>query len=158
CSSDLTQRGHIHHPEMICEGADQANRLLEAVLDLEAQAIEINNVASAQREVRGHQQARAPGRVNDGDEADQSSGRTPDQIADAITQHDIALAVNRTGEFDHRSRVREQGLELYLPAIASWPPPLSLAVRRFGGRIGDGVGFDPGHQMMTLGEEAVCDL
>src|SRR6202007_1996914 len=94
----VTQRDHIHHPEMIGEGSDQADRLLEAVLDLEAQAVKINDVGSAKGEVGGHKQARASGRVNDGDEADKSSGRTPDQVAHPITQHDIALAVNRTGE------------------------------------------------------------
>jgi hypothetical protein len=38
----VMQRGHIHHPEMIREGSDQVDRLLEAVLDLEAQAVKIN--------------------------------------------------------------------------------------------------------------------
>src|ERR1700745_1693720 len=154
----VAQRGHIHHPEMIREGSDQVDRLLEAVLDLEAQAVKINDVGSAQGKIGGHQQARAPGRVNDGDEADKSSGRTPDQITDAITQHDIALAVDWTGQFEHRLRIRQQGLELYLLAIASWAPPLSLAFWRFGWRISDSVGFDPAHQMMTLGDEAVNDL
>src|SRR5580692_6469618 len=145
----VMQRGHIHHPEMIREGSDQVDRLLEAVLDLEAQAVKINDVGSGQGKIGGHQQARAPGRVNDGDEADKSSGRT---------QHDIALAVNWTGQFEHRLRIRQQGLELYLLAIASWAPPLSLAFWRFGRRISDSVGFDPAHQMMTLGDEAVNDL
>src|SRR5580692_6325451 len=72
----VMQRGHIHHPEMIREGSDQVDRLLEAVLDLEAQAVKINDVGSGQGKIGGHQQARAPGRVNDGDEADKSSGRT----------------------------------------------------------------------------------
>src|SRR5580692_11333782 len=96
--------------------------------------------------------------MNDGDEADHSPGRTPDQIADAITQHDIALAVNRTGHLEHRLEVRQEGLELDLPAVAPWPPALSFAPRRFGRRISDGVRFDPAHQVMALGEEAVNDL
>src|SRR5579863_238529 len=96
--------------------------------------------------------------MNDGNEADQSARRTPDQVADAIAQHDIALAVNRTGHFGHRLRVRQQGFELDLLAVAPWPPALSLAPRRFGWRISDGVGLDPAHQVMALGEEAIDDL
>lgn len=54
--------------------------------------------------------------------------------------------------------MRQQGLELYLLAIACWAPPPSLAFRRFGRRISDSVGFDPAQQMMTLGYQAVNDL
>src|SRR6202007_759216 len=146
----VMQRGHIHHPEMIREGSDQVARLLEGVLDHAAQGVKMNAVGTDQGKSGEQQQARAPGRVNDGDEADKSSGRSPYQIADAITQHDIALAVDWTGQSEHRLRIRQQGLELYLRAIASWAPPLSLAFWRFGRRISDSVGFDPAHQMMTL--------
>ena len=96
----VAQRLHVPHPEMIREGSDLADRLFEAVLDLEAQAIEMNDVASFQRNIGAHQEARASCGMNDGDEAHQPSGRTPDQIADAITQRDIALAVNRTGPLE----------------------------------------------------------
>ena len=39
---------HLAHPEMIGEGADNPNRLLEAVFDFEAQTVKANDVDGAQ--------------------------------------------------------------------------------------------------------------
>jgi hypothetical protein len=52
------QRGHIHHPKTISECSDLAGRLFEAVFELEAQAIETNDLDSAQGEICAHQQPR----------------------------------------------------------------------------------------------------
>ena len=38
------QRLHVGHPEMVGEGTDLAHCLLEGVLDLEAQAVETNDI------------------------------------------------------------------------------------------------------------------
>ena len=38
------QRLHVEHPEMVGEGTDLAHCLLEGVLDLEAQAVETNDI------------------------------------------------------------------------------------------------------------------
>ena len=43
-----TQRLHVGHPEMVREGTDQPDRLLEGVLDFEAQAVEANDVGCRQ--------------------------------------------------------------------------------------------------------------
>ena len=42
------KRLHVLHPEMVRERADQTHRLLKAVLDLEAQAIQANDLDGAQ--------------------------------------------------------------------------------------------------------------
>ena len=56
----VAQRSNILHPEMICECADLVHRLFKAVLDLEAQAIETDDIDGAQRRVRARQDARPP--------------------------------------------------------------------------------------------------
>ena len=57
------KRLHVLHPEMVRERTDQTHRLLKAVLDLKAQAIQANDLNGAQGDVRAHQQARASGRM-----------------------------------------------------------------------------------------------
>src|SRR5277367_483159 len=51
------QRLHVGHPEMVAERADQPHRLLERMLDLEAQAVEANDLDGRQGGVSAHQQA-----------------------------------------------------------------------------------------------------
>ena len=103
-----TQPLHVPHPEMIREGADNANRLLEAVFDLEAQAIETNDVDATEGCVGGHQQATSSGGMNDHDEAYQPSNGPPEQITDSILDGDVFLAVDGTLAVFHRGSIVEQ--------------------------------------------------
>jgi hypothetical protein len=66
--------------------------LLEAALDLEAQAIEANDLDGAERRIGAHQDARPPSGADDGHKADEPTRRAPQQITDAATQSDVALA------------------------------------------------------------------
>src|SRR6516165_6978417 len=87
-------RLHIGHPEMIGERADLADRLLEGELDLEAQAVETNDLDGVERGVGAHQHAMASCWMDHGDEADQAAGGTPEQVADAILDDHLVLAVD----------------------------------------------------------------
>src|SRR6202521_1479129 len=111
------QRGHVSHPEMIGKCTDQAHSLFEAEFDLEAQAIETNDVDGAQGGIRAHQQASPPCGMNDGHKTDEQPRWTPQQINNTIAKSDVAFAVNRTGNLLHRSGICKQGLELYFLAI-----------------------------------------
>jgi hypothetical protein len=75
--------------------------LFEAVLDLEAQAIETDDVDGAQRCIGAHQDARPPGGMDDDHKTYEPSRRPPQQITDAIAQSDVTLAINRTGNLLH---------------------------------------------------------
>src|ERR1700736_3892736 len=127
----VAQGGHVLHPEMISECTDQTRRLFEAVFDLEAQAIEANDLDGVQRDIGAHEQARTPCGVNDGHEADASSGRTPQQITNTIVNNDVPIAVDGAGNLLHRSGISKQRLELYLFAIALGCPSFPLAFLRF---------------------------
>ena len=96
--------------------------------------------------------------MNDGHKTHEPPGRTPQQITDAIAQSDIALTINRTGNLLHRFDVRKQRLELYLLAIGLGSSPCLAAFLPRGGSIGHRVGFDPGHEMVALLEQAVHHL
>ena len=51
----VEQRDHVFHPEMIGERTDQARGLFEPMFDLEAQAIETNDIDGAQGRICAHQ-------------------------------------------------------------------------------------------------------
>ena len=154
----VAQRHHTPHPKMVGERADQADGLFEAVLDFEAQAIETNDVYGIQRKIRAHQQESPPVGVYDGHEADELSGRTPQQVANTKAKNDLVLAVNGTGSLLHRSGIGKQRVELDLFAIALGCSPLALAFRRFGGFVGNRVGSNTAEQVMTLLKQGFDDL
>ena len=54
------RRLHVGHPEMVGEGTDLAHCLLEGVLDLEAQAIETNDIDGVKGSVCAHEECSAP--------------------------------------------------------------------------------------------------
>lgn len=64
----VLQRLHVREPKVIRERADEADSLLESVLDLEAQTVGANDVDGTQRDVRGHQEDGTARRMNDHDE------------------------------------------------------------------------------------------
>src|SRR6202165_1054869 len=96
--------------------------------------------------------------MHDGHNADEPPRWTPQQITDAIAQSDVALAVNRTGNLLHRFDIRKQRLELYLLAIGLGSPLFPSAFLLRSGSVGHRIGFDPGHQMVALLEQAVHHL
>ena len=64
-----------------------------------------------------HEQESSPGGVHDGHEADELSGRTPQQVANTKAKHDLVLAINGTGSLLHRSGIRKQGVDSDLFAV-----------------------------------------
>ena len=71
-------RLHLGHPEMVGEGTDLAHCLLEGVLDLEAQAVETNDIDGVKGSVCAHEGEAGTSRGMDhGDEAHQPAGGTP---------------------------------------------------------------------------------
>src|SRR5215471_8809052 len=141
------QRHHTLHPKMVGEWADQANGLFEAMLDFEAQTIKTNDVDGTQRKIRAHQQKRPSG---GGHEANELSGRAPQQVANTIAKHDLVLTVNRTGRLVHRLEMLQQRFDLDLFPVAPGRSPFPPSSRRFGGLVDNRVGFDTAQQMMTL--------
>ena len=91
------QRGHRAHPEMIGPGADGVEGLFERDLDLEAQGVESDDLGRSERDVGGQEQNLAAVGMDDGDEADHASGRTPEQVAANPAQGDALLVVDRAG-------------------------------------------------------------
>src|SRR5215831_5422186 len=128
------------------------------MLDFEAQTIKTDDVDGIERKIRGHQQKRPSGRVNYRHEADELSGRTPQQVANTIAKHDLVLTVNRTGRLVHRLEMLQQRFDLDLFPVAPGRSPFPPSSRRFGGLVGNRVGFDTAQQMMTLLEQAFDDL
>ena len=88
------QRPHVGHPEMVGEGTDLAHCLLEGVLDLEAQAVETNDIDGVKGNIGAHEEAGTSRGVDHGDEAHQSAGGTPQQVADPILDDHLVLAVD----------------------------------------------------------------
>ena len=89
------QRLHVGHPEMVGEGTDLAHCLLEGVLDLEAQAVETNDIDGVKGSVCAHEEAGTSRGMDHGDEAHQPAGGTPQRVADPILDDHLALAVDR---------------------------------------------------------------
>src|ERR1700719_1647060 len=73
----VAQRGHVSHPEMIGKCTDQAHGLFEAEFDLEAQSIDTNDLDGTQGGIGTHQEASAPGGMNDGHKTDEQPRWTP---------------------------------------------------------------------------------
>lgn len=148
----VAQRRHVFHPEMIGESPDLVDSLFEAELDFEAQAIEANDLSGAEREIGTHQDARAAGGMNNHNEADDTTNRAPEQIMNGKVQSDIAFAIDGTGELLHGFGVAQEGAEFYFLAVACRTTPLPLSLDGFGLSIGDGIGLDPGYQVMAIFE------
>src|SRR5580658_9978434 len=92
----VAQWRHALHPEMIGEGTDLAHGLFKAAFDLEAQAIEANDLAGTQRGIGAHQQAGPSCGMNGDHETDNAPDRTPQQITNTILKGDIAFAIDGT--------------------------------------------------------------
>src|SRR6266566_2079841 len=107
------------------------------MFDLEAQAIETNDVDGTQGRVRAHQDASPPCGMNDGHKAHEPPGWTPQQIANPIAKRDVALAINRTGDLLHRFGIPKQRLELYFLAIGLGSPLFLPAFLRLDGSVGN---------------------
>ena len=73
----VAQRGHVSHPEMIGKCTDQAHGLFEAEFDLEAQSVDTNDLEGTQGGIGTHQEASAPGGMNDGHKTDEQPRWTP---------------------------------------------------------------------------------
>jgi hypothetical protein len=153
----VAERLHGGHPKVVGEGADQAHRLFEAVLDLEAQAVEANDLDGVQGSVGAHQQAGAAGRVEHGHEAHEPTGGAPQQVANPIAHDDVVLTVDRALGLLQAPGILEQGSELDLVALESGTTSFP-SLRRFVSLVSDRVGLHPGNQVMVLLEQAVDDL
>src|ERR1700739_641375 len=90
------QRLHVGHPEMVGERTDLAHRLLEGVLDLEAQAVETNDVDGVKGSVGAHEEAGTSRGMDHGDEAHQPAGGTPHQDAEPILDDHVVLVIDGT--------------------------------------------------------------
>ena len=90
------QRLHVGHPEVVAERTDQPHRLLERMLDFEAQAVEANDLDGRQGSIGAHQQAGASGGMDHRDEAHEPAGRAPQQVAYLILDDHLALAIDGT--------------------------------------------------------------
>src|SRR4029077_11285509 len=88
-------RLHVEHPEMVGEGADLVHSLLEAELDLEAQTVETNDVDGVEGGVRAHEEEGASRWMDHRDEAHHAAGGAPQQVADAILDGHLVLAIDR---------------------------------------------------------------
>ena len=68
--------------------------LLEAMLDLEAKAIETNDVDGIEGNIRAHQNASPSfGMVHD-DEANEAADRTPQQVVDLVVDCDVFFSID----------------------------------------------------------------
>jgi len=85
---------HIHHPEMVGPSAEGVESLLEGDLDFEAQGVEADDLGRAERQVGGHEDKAAAGGMDDGDEAHEAAGGTPEQIARGPPHADTLFAVS----------------------------------------------------------------
>ena len=133
---------------MVAERADQPHRLLERVFDLEAQAVETNDLDGRQGSVGAHQEAGASGGMDHGHEAHEPAGRAPQQVADLILDDHPALAVDGAVGLLETLGVFQQGAEPDLAAIDPGPASLARAALLMGG-VGDGVGLHPGDQVVV---------
>ena len=80
------QRLHVLHPEMVGVGADGVHGVLKGEFDFEPQAVEPDDVERIEAEVGGQEDALAPCRVIDEDEADKDSHGSPEQVEGAEVQ------------------------------------------------------------------------
>ena len=73
-------RPHGHHPEVIGPRSDGVESVLEGEFDFEAQGVEADNLGGREREIGRQEKDWAAGRMEDGDQAHQATGGTPQQI------------------------------------------------------------------------------
>src|SRR5215471_5280241 len=120
-------RLHVEHPEMIGEGADLVHGLLEAELDLEAQTVKTNDVDGVEGGVRAHEEDGASCWMDHRDEAHHTAGRSPEQVADAILDGQLVLAVDgAVGLLEGRGIIQQR---LHFELVAVLPGRASLARR-----------------------------
>jgi len=151
------KRLHVLHPEVVGECADPMYRLFETVLDLEAQAIQANDLDGIQAEVGAHQQARAPARVSHCHEANELSARTPQQIADPIPDGHVVLAIDRAGGRLEGPGIGQQRFELDLGTVEPGAAAFARALLHVRDR-GDSIGLHAGDQVVVLIAQALDDL
>ena len=82
---------------MIGIGAQGVNGLLETDLDFESPAVDSNDVERVQGQIGAEENEPPPAGMNDPNEADQLTQRTPEQIAAIIEQLHLLLAINWAG-------------------------------------------------------------
>jgi ubiquinone biosynthesis protein Coq4 len=129
-----------------------------ATYDLETKAIEADDVQSIEGQVRTHKQDLASGWMNNGYETHKLSHRTPHHIAHTIPDCDTTLAIEIGVSLFHQVDVSQQRADLDLLAIELRPAPLAAPFRRCNGKVGNGVGFDAGNQMIALFAQSLHDL
>jgi len=131
--------------------------LFERDLDLEADAIGLDDVQGFQRQIGAHQDFTSPCGMADQDEAHNDADGAPDQIEHAVAQGDARLAIDRTGRLG-------EGTGFVIPcpqpdffAVETWPPP-SARHRRFRQTVGDGVESDADDQVPARTQKRHNDL
>ena len=149
--------GHGPHPEVVEKGADNAQCALEGHLDLESIAVEANDLDGIERQIGAHEQPASACGVLDGDESDELAHGTPEQVRDAQSQLNIALAIDGAACGLHGFGLVEQGLEGDFPSIQAGPSPFSFLGLR-GAVVGHGIGARTGHEMRALAEQGQDDL
>ena len=92
-----TEGSHRWHPKVISIGAQGVNGLLETDLDFESPAVESNDVERVQGQIGAEENEPPPAGMNDPNEADQLTQRTPEQIAAIIEPLRLFLAINWAG-------------------------------------------------------------
>ena len=142
---------------MICIGADSIDGLLEADLDLEAHAIEFDDLEPGQRKIGGQEHLSATGGVDDQDEADEMPDRLPAEVQDAVPKHYILFAVDRALRADERLFLLEEGFDRDSCSICPGPSSFGFCAG-LKGFIGDGVGSYRRDQMIADLQERVDHL
>lgn len=146
---------HIHHPEVIGPDADGMESVLEGDLDFEAKGVEPDNLGSGERQVGGHEDQAAAGRMDDGDKTNHAASRSPEQIAGGPLQGDVGLAVSGTG---HRLKDRiEELTQANLPTVNQRTSAHAATGRRRP-LEGASVFADAGNELTARGEEPPDDF
>src|SRR5437899_2307954 len=101
--------------------------LLERHLDLEAQAIDADDVQRGEGQVRAHQQDGAALRMEYHDEADEDADGAPQQVGGPKAEDHVLLAIDRTGRLLEPVGIFEEGCDLNLvpvlcrSSLGPWP-------------------------------------
>src|SRR3990172_2430726 len=95
--------------------------MAEAEFDLEAVAIEDDDVEWVHGDVGGHQHEGASEWMVDEDEADQPPDGPPEQVHAAIRDRHIILAVDGTGDGLEGGAIEEQIAQAHTHPVEAWP-------------------------------------
>lgn len=85
-AGDTAQGDHGRHPEMVGIGSDGVKGLLEGHLDFEAYAVELAALDGRKGKVRGYEDCFASMGMQDGNEANEDSNRSPNEIDHPIVE------------------------------------------------------------------------